>query len=207
MICSECEQLFDAYLDGQLAGSLRLEFDAHRLRCRHCQQTLAMLEAVGHVISSDSQIPELSGDFTDRVMADIELPTQRVIRWPWPRVALVLGGVAQVAAVLVFALVWMSGSSVSPGPQTPSTPVAAHSEPQPVFAVLVDRVSEMCRGAGAEVADLKSALNVPAARTPALAETPDEESPLGALPRLLFGESTPPQAPPQPAAGDGIHSI
>src|SRR5512143_2502532 len=104
MICSECEQLFDAYLDGQLAGSLRLEFDAHRLRCRHCQQTLAMLEAVGHVISSDSQAPELSGDFTSRVMRQIEQP--HVVRWPMPRVALVLGAVAQIAAVLVFALVW-----------------------------------------------------------------------------------------------------
>ena len=48
MNCSEAEQLFDAFLDGQLTGSLRLELDAHRLRCRRCQQTLAMMEACEH---------------------------------------------------------------------------------------------------------------------------------------------------------------
>ena len=70
MNCSEAEQLFDAYLDGQLTGSLRLELDAHRLRCRRCQQTLAMMEACEHVLTADRRAPELSVDFTERVMAD-----------------------------------------------------------------------------------------------------------------------------------------
>ncbi|MHC5035492.1 MAG: anti-sigma factor family protein, partial [Planctomycetota bacterium] len=85
MNCSECERLFDAYLDGQLAGSLRLEFDAHRLRCRRCQQTLAMLETIGNVIASDPQVPEMSVTFTDRVMRQIQ-PPRRVYR-PSLRVA------------------------------------------------------------------------------------------------------------------------
>jgi anti-sigma factor RsiW len=103
MNCVQCKKLFDAYLDGQLAGSLRLEFDAHRLRCRHCQQTLAMLEAVGHVIASDGDVPALSDGFTARVMRDVQRP--RTLRFPAARVALVAGALLQAAAVLVFAIV------------------------------------------------------------------------------------------------------
>src|SRR5512143_2249321 len=99
MICSECEQLFDAYLDGHLAGSLRLEFDAHRLRCPHCQQTLAMLETIGHVIAADShRQPELSAGFTDRVLEEITRPRERIFRLPYVRAAVVVGALAQAAA-------------------------------------------------------------------------------------------------------------
>lgn len=102
MNCSECEQLFDAYLDGQLTGSLRLEFDAHRLRCRHCQQTLAMLETVGNVIASDEPTPDLSLDFTERVLADVARPARRlrINR----RVAVVGALALQAAAVLLLVL-------------------------------------------------------------------------------------------------------
>lgn len=107
MNCSECEQLFDAYLDGQLLGSLRLEFDAHRLRCRRCQQSLAMLEAVGHVIGGDPRSPELSGDFVDRVMAEVATPTApRRLTVPWTRVAIVAAALAQAAAIVAAVILW-----------------------------------------------------------------------------------------------------
>ncbi len=106
MNCTEWEQLLDAYLDGQLAGSLRLEFDAHRLRCRRCQQSLAMLETVGHVLGSDTGVPTLSSGFTDRVMRQITEPARRTIRVPWTRVALVSLALAQAAAILAFAILW-----------------------------------------------------------------------------------------------------
>lgn len=123
MNCSECEQLFDAYLDGQLAGSLRLEFDAHRLRCRRCQQTLAMLETIGNVIVSDPQVPEMSVSFTDGVMRQIRRP-RRVFR-PSLRVA-VVAVLFQAAAILAFAVLWNL-----PGSQTNVPDAAAVDETGP----------------------------------------------------------------------------
>lgn len=108
MNCSECEKLFDAYLDGHLRGSLRLEFDAHRLRCTHCQQTLAMLETIGNVLASDVQTPELSDDFTDRVVESLERPVPAKWSRPRLRLAVVAGAVLQAAAILMFALLWRS---------------------------------------------------------------------------------------------------
>lgn len=118
MNCSECEQLFDAYLDGQLAGSLRLEFDAHRLRCRRCQQALAMLEAVGHVIAADTDAPELSEDFTARVMQELAPPAAqpRRIEVPWTRVAVVTAALAQAAAILLVVVLWNTPAPVSEAP-------------------------------------------------------------------------------------------
>ncbi len=121
MNCSECERLFDAYLDGQLAGSLRLEFDAHRLRCRRCQQTLAMLESVGHVITSDSQVPELPDDFTERVLHSLQPAPVRVRRFPSLRVATVVGALLSAAAVLTIAL-WQGTLTADVEP--PAPPVA-----------------------------------------------------------------------------------
>jgi hypothetical protein len=113
MNCCECEQLFDAYLDGHLAGSLRLEFDAHRLRCRRCQQTLAMLETIGHVIASDPHVPELPASFTDRVLRDIARPRGGVLRFPRTRVAVVTAALAQAAAVLAIAVLWNTRPAAS----------------------------------------------------------------------------------------------
>ncbi|MCK4342756.1 MAG: hypothetical protein KAY37_13645 [Phycisphaerae bacterium] len=130
MTCSECEQLFDAYLDGQLAGSLRLEFDAHRLRCRHCQQTLAMLETIGNVIATDRQIPELSFDFSDRVLRRIKRP-RRMFR-PSLRVAVVIGAALQAAAVLLFAIM------LNTQPEQDATPNVSAVVNEPALARLED---------------------------------------------------------------------
>jgi len=114
MNCSEAEQLFDAYLDDELSGSIRLEFDAHRLRCPVCQQKLAMMEACEHILSRDGRMPELSDDFTDRVMGHIAQTRTRPAR---RRRRLVIYGL-QAAAVLVFAVVvagfWKPGEAPQP---------------------------------------------------------------------------------------------
>jgi len=109
MNCLDAERLFDAYLDGELSGSLRLEFDAHRLRCALCQQKLALIEACEHVLARDARCPELSPDFTDRVMNDVG--RRQVLTLQKRRRRLVIAGTIglQAAAVLVFAVAWWGG--------------------------------------------------------------------------------------------------
>lgn len=103
MNCNEAERLFDAHLDGQLSGSLRLEFEAHRLRCRRCTQTLSLLESCTRVIASDSRIPALSDSFTDRVMSRVR-QTRMTRRLRLNRKTIAASVVLQAAAVLLFAL-------------------------------------------------------------------------------------------------------
>jgi hypothetical protein len=106
MNCSEAEHFFDAYLDSELAGSLRLEFDAHRLRCAVCQQKLAMMESCEHILARDTRSPALSDDFTDRVMDEIE-QRQVIAAHSRKRRLVITGAVAlQVAAVIVFAFLF-----------------------------------------------------------------------------------------------------
>jgi hypothetical protein len=145
MNCSECEQLFDAYLDGHLAGSLRLEFDAHRLRCPHCQQTLAMLETIGHVIAADThQQPDLSPGFTDRVLAGIARPRTRILHFPYVRAAVVVGALAQAAAVLAIALLWTSRPAVDPVPGSPTdaSPADAGVTNDPAYRAVLGLIAE-----------------------------------------------------------------
>ena len=113
MNCADFEQLLDAYLDGELSGSLRLEFDAHRLRCRGCELTVASMEAVEDVITADRPVPSLSLDFTDRVMGKIEVRKPRSTRSRNLRIAIVGGTVLQAAAVLMLALLLPSSDTAS----------------------------------------------------------------------------------------------
>ncbi len=115
MNCSDAEQFFDAYLDGEMAGSLRLEFDAHRLRCPVCQQKLAMMEACEHILTSDAHGPRLSADFTDRVMNEISSrKTVAVVHTRRKRLIIAGAAVLQAAAVILFALLWAGGDQTSP---------------------------------------------------------------------------------------------
>lgn len=116
MNCVEIEQLMDAWLDGELSGSLKLEFDAHRLSCARCQNMLAMLEACQHVIADDTP-PTPSFDFTDRVMAQAGAPrTLKLERARW-KSRWVAMGLAQAAAVAAFAVLWSGGfRSAKPAP-------------------------------------------------------------------------------------------
>ncbi len=106
MNCAEFEQLIDSYLDGELSGSLRLEFDAHRLRCRRCQLTMVMMESIGSVVASDRPAAALSDDFTERVMETIETRRPWSVRFRPTRVAIVAGAVLQAAAVIGLAI-WL----------------------------------------------------------------------------------------------------
>ena len=108
MNCSEAEQLFDAHLDGQLTGSLRLELDAHRLRCRRCQQTLAMMEACEHVLAANRRVPALAEDFTERVMSGVVQRRRIPGRLRSTRVAVAVGFALQAAAVLILAIIFQS---------------------------------------------------------------------------------------------------
>lgn len=125
MNCSDWEGLLDAYLDGQLSGALRLEFDAHRLRCRRCQQSLAMMEAITHVVSTDERAPVISDNFTDRVMSRILTNKPAVIRPRWTRVA---GWAVALQAAAVLALVMLPGVRESIWPSTP-TRVVRQTQP------------------------------------------------------------------------------
>lgn len=108
MNCSEAGQFFDAYLDGELTGSLRLEFDAHRLRCTACQQKLAMMEACEHILAGDTRGPKFSPNFTNNVMNEIRhRGLTRPLR-PRRRMVYVAAGIMQAAAVIVFAFLWVN---------------------------------------------------------------------------------------------------
>lgn len=105
MNCAEWERLLDAYLDRHLTGALRLEFDAHRLGCRRCQQTLSMMEACEHVIAGDKPPVALSEDFTDQLMVHIAAAAPRPARAaPLQRVFRLAAVVLPAAAVVLLAL-------------------------------------------------------------------------------------------------------
>lgn len=125
MNCVEAERLFDAYLDGELSGALRLELDAHRLRCSICQQKLAMMDACEHIIGTDPRGPRLSADFTDRVMAAVSdkaqvmAETRRRQRW------MIGAAVALQAAAVVGAIVfWPALTGRGTTPRQPAMHVA-----------------------------------------------------------------------------------
>jgi hypothetical protein len=101
MKCAEFEPLIDSYLDGELCGSLRLEFDAHRLRCRRCQLSVAMMESVQHVVA-----------------ADHETPAPLTLRLRPTRVAVVAGALLQAAAVIYMAVMWPSKPNAPTQPPT-----------------------------------------------------------------------------------------
>jgi hypothetical protein len=131
MNCSEFQRFQDAYLDDRLPGSLRLEFDAHRLRCHGCQQQLALLEALEHTLTADRDVPPLSHDFAERVMGRIER-RQPVARRTLPlRVAVVAGMMLQAAAVLAFAVLLQPSGT---GPAAPiDNATAGPAEPLAVI--------------------------------------------------------------------------
>ena len=153
MNCSEAGQFFDAYLDGELTGSLRLEFDAHRLRCTACQQKLAMMEACEHILAGDARAPKLSVNFTNNVMNDIRQKGFRAGRKPRRRVVLVAAGLMQAAAVIVFAFLWINHQKVPvkpPGSDTGFTIAAGESIDQKDSAGLLQKMQD-------RMAELKSA--------------------------------------------------
>jgi hypothetical protein len=82
-----------------------------------------MLETAGHVIASDSGVPDLSPDFTARVMQAVGQPAVTVIRFPTTRVAVLAAAIVQVAAIVALAVLWQFGPTTS-APAVPAPPLA-----------------------------------------------------------------------------------
>jgi Putative zinc-finger len=73
MRCEEARQLFDAYLDGELSPSLATELGVHRVRCAECRRSFALLEVSGHIISSDRDPVTVPDDFSERLLACVDV--------------------------------------------------------------------------------------------------------------------------------------
>ncbi len=108
MTCNQARNLFDVYLDGELAGSLATELAAHRVACAACRRELALMEVAGHVICVDSDGPTLSNEFSDRLLACIdEPPSGSFLRFR--KVVLWTGGALAAAAVLALMFNLLAG--------------------------------------------------------------------------------------------------
>ncbi len=101
MRCEQAQELFGAYLNGELAGSLATELGAHRVQCADCRRALALMEVSGQIVASDRDPVTLRQDFTDRLLACVE-PHQasRTLRW---RRRLYVAGPLAAAAVVALA--------------------------------------------------------------------------------------------------------
>lgn len=109
MRCEQAQNLFDAYLDGELSPALETELAAHRLQCEECRHALALLEVVGHVVEADrDDEPTLDDAFSERLLSCLE--ESGVIRRMTPRKLLAgIGLLAAAAAVAVVGLVALRG--------------------------------------------------------------------------------------------------
>jgi len=163
MNCEQAQNLFDAYLDGELSLALETELHAHRLNCPSCRQELALMEVAGHVIRSGSGAePSLGGDFTERLLACIE-PSQPAVRYHRKWVFRLGTGLA-AAACLTLAVMQMRGPTPKVAPfKTDSGRVS--SEP---VTVGLDGSGRTRPGSG--VADADVAGNGEPQRTPAAAD-------------------------------------
>ena len=131
MNCKQFESLLDSYLDDQLAGTWKLEFEAHMVGCQHCGHMLAMMEAVGQIVSDDNPPARLSADFTDRLVEQLEHRTQRAAGARRSRLFVAGSMAASIALVVttIAAVSWLSS------PQRPLSPAeqfaAANSHRSP----------------------------------------------------------------------------
>lgn len=108
MNCRHFGQLLDQYLDGDLAGTMKLEFEAHLMDCEHCGHLLGTMQAMGQIIAAPApDEPKLSSDFADRVMAG--LATQRTTTVKFHRRLAQLSAAAAIALLVTGTLVFSSG--------------------------------------------------------------------------------------------------
>ena len=97
MNCEQAQQLFDAYLDGELPPALATELGAHRLHCAECRRALALLEVTGHVLASDDDHMSLQEGFEDRLLACVD--DRSSLRQRFRRAFYILGPLAAAAVV------------------------------------------------------------------------------------------------------------
>ena len=103
MRCEEARKLFDAYLDGELSPSLATELGVHRVRCAECRRSFALLEVSGHILSSDRDPVTVPEDFSERLLACVDVREQS---WP-ARVRRSLYFVGPLAAAAVIAMAFL----------------------------------------------------------------------------------------------------
>lgn len=144
MNCEDFQKLIDSHLDGELAGTLRLEFDAHRVQCDHCEHTVAVLESVTNVISAPQVAPMLSDNFADDVISKIELGRNetRALKYRGLRTVIVAGAIVQAAAVLMFALWPRAASDPLPVTTPPEEIDLASVTPDVLMKYIVDRSAQ-----------------------------------------------------------------
>ncbi len=112
MNCEQFEQLLDQYLDNELKGSVKLEFETHMVNCEGCGHLFAMSEAIGQIIAEPSfDEPMLSEDFSERVLNEIEKRQQR--RRTLYRIAAPAGLVASVAIILMGIIIFSAKTTDS----------------------------------------------------------------------------------------------
>ena len=106
MRCNQAQQLFDAYLDGELSPSLAAELGAHQLQCARCRQALALMEVTGHILASEPGEASLSHDFANRLLACLKhprtRPLRRLQRWVYLGVPLAAAAMIALAVTGVF---------------------------------------------------------------------------------------------------------
>lgn len=98
--CEHAQNLFDAYLNDELSPHLQAELDAHRLECSICRQQLTLMEACANVVHLDADEPQVSGDFTDRLMAILEEDRSARNTLQISRKLRIAGGLLGIAAAI-----------------------------------------------------------------------------------------------------------
>jgi hypothetical protein len=120
--CREFEQYLDLYLDRELEGTLKLEFEAHMVECESCGHMYAMMEAVGQIVGAPSpDEPKLGSDFTDRIVMNFVEQRHKTLRF---RKILAVSSVAAAVGLILTGLVLFT--SVSPV-QNEAVPTLASS--------------------------------------------------------------------------------
>ncbi len=145
MNCTQAQELFDAYLDGELSGSLATEFAAHKLQCPACRRELALLEVTGHVVAADTATPSLSDEFTERLLScALSAPL------PWyrrPATLIKAGSALAAAACLAIVLTLAFSSPASPDPAIDDQPLAPAVAGEQERVESAEQLLENVRGA------------------------------------------------------------
>ncbi|GJM24770.1 MAG: hypothetical protein DHS20C16_11850 [Phycisphaerae bacterium] len=110
MNCEQSQNLFDAYLDKTLTGTLATEFGAHQLACGHCRRDLALLEVAGHVVATDGGAPLLDDEFTNRL---VECATDTSTKRPLKFSRALWVGLPTAMAACLTMIVWLGGDDTT----------------------------------------------------------------------------------------------
>ncbi len=123
MKCDEFELRIHELLDQRVCPSTSEQIELHAGQCSACRETLlattALLDGLQFV-----DAPEISTDFTDRVMREFARPVRRR-----SSVATMIAALAMVAAVLLVALIPAVGVWLTPNMPVASDPNSNKDQP------------------------------------------------------------------------------